>query len=161
MVAPGSPSVVVRLLSSALYLHKLGRNRPTSQALAAALHLPGVRWHFSLHSLTTSQVLWWTPWSSWVNLPSVLHNSEGLWRTPDRRKKWQKLGWTWPISPHLQWIVRGSCGNSVRGEMSSGGIRGKTVMWHKGTTAEHMRKIERSEVSAETRKGGITLITSV
>lgn len=42
--------------------------------------------------------------------------------------------------------------------MSSGGVRGKTVMWHKGSTAEHTRKTERSEVSVETQKGGITLM---
>lgn len=42
--------------------------------------------------------------------------------------------------------------------MSSGGVRGKTVTWHKGSTAEHTRKIERSEVSAETQQGGITLM---
>lgn len=36
--------------------------------------------------------------------------------------------------------------------MSSVGIRGKNVMWHKGSTAEHTRKIEKSKVLTDTER---------
>lgn len=69
--------------------------------------------------------------SSWLNVPPVYDTTARGYENSRQKERVAKLVWTYLLA--------------VRGEMSSGGVRGKMFMWHKGTTAENRRKTERND----------------